>query len=127
MRPINRWNLDKRCDLVSPTKVEWTAVTTGGFGGFQAVLEKRSTGVLRFTTPHVSGELAVADLGLEDRVFEAGGSAGSCGYSACPMPTRIAERESPAASAGIRRVTRPSGRRSSSRTATPPGGSRRST
>ena len=48
------------------------AVTTGGFGGFEAALEKRSTGILRFTTPHVSGELAVADLGLEDRVFEPG-------------------------------------------------------
>ncbi len=73
MRPINRWNLDKRCDLVSPTKVAWTAVTTGGFGGFEAVLEKRSAGILRFTTPHVSGELAVADLGLEDTVLKAGG------------------------------------------------------
>ncbi len=73
MRPINRWNLDKRCDLVSPTKVAWTGVTTGGFGGFEAALEKRSAGVLRFTTPHVSGELAVADLGLEDTVLKAGG------------------------------------------------------
>ncbi len=29
--------------------------------------------MLRFTTPHVSGEQAVADLGLEDTVFRAGG------------------------------------------------------
>ncbi|MBR0663769.1 DUF3604 domain-containing protein [Roseomonas hellenica] len=73
MRPINRWNLDKRCDLVGDAAIAWTAVTTGGFGGFEAMLEDAAAGTLRFTTPHVGGEVALAELGLDDRIFDAGG------------------------------------------------------
>ncbi len=71
--PINRYNQDKRFDHVRPERVEWTALTTGGFGGFDAVLEDRDSGVLKIHTPLVKEEIAVKDIGLNDLVFDAGG------------------------------------------------------
>lgn len=69
---INRWNVDK--PFASDAQaVRFQAVTTGGFGGFEAVLEDAAAGVLRIDTGLVRAELPVAEIGFEDRVFEAGG------------------------------------------------------
>lgn len=69
---INRWNVDK--PFASDAQaVRFQAVTTGGFGGFEAVLEDAAAGVLRIDTGLVKAELSVSDIGFEDRVFEAGG------------------------------------------------------
>lgn len=73
MHAINRWNLDKRCDLVGDDAVIWTAVTTGGFGGFEAMLQDPAAGSIGFTTRHVSGTQDLAALGLDDVIFDAGG------------------------------------------------------
>jgi hypothetical protein len=71
--PINLWNLDKKLVQTGPGSLVWSALTTGGFGGFDAWLAEPRAGVLRIDTPLVKGELAIADIGLEDRAFEAGG------------------------------------------------------
>jgi hypothetical protein len=71
--PINLWNLDKKLTQTGPESLAWTALTTGGFGGFDAWLADPRSGVLRIDTPLVKCELAVADIGLEDQAFEAGG------------------------------------------------------
>ncbi len=71
--PINRYNKDKRFDQVAPERVQWTALTTGGFGGFDAVLEDRDSGVLKIHTPLVKEEIPIKDIGLNDLVFDAGG------------------------------------------------------
>ena len=73
LTPINLYNLDKRFEQTAPGSLEWTALTTGGFGGFDAWLENGDAGTLRIETELVSCEIAIKDIGLEDMVFEAGG------------------------------------------------------
>ncbi|MGI9371281.1 MAG: DUF3604 domain-containing protein [Hyphomicrobiales bacterium] len=71
--PINRYNQDKRFDQPQPERLEWAALTTGGFGGFDATLEDPSSGTLKINTALVSEEIAVKEIGLDDLVFENGG------------------------------------------------------
>ncbi|OKO84768.1 hypothetical protein AC629_20570 [Bradyrhizobium sp. NAS80.1] len=72
IRPINRWNLDKRCELTSPECVEWTAVTTGGFGGFEADLSG-TDGKLHIETPHGTADVDIGNVGFEPFVLDCGG------------------------------------------------------
>lgn len=71
--PINFWNLDRRLEQVGPSELKWSALTTGCFGGFDAWLDDANAGTLRIDTALVKAEIEVADIGLEDRVFDAGG------------------------------------------------------
>ena len=71
--PINMWNLDRKIEQTGPGALSWTALTTGGFGGFDAWLTDPRAGTLRIDTPLVKCEIAVADIGREDMVFDAGG------------------------------------------------------
>ncbi len=73
LAPINRYNLDKRFEQTGPGSLEWTALTTGGFGGFDAWLEDPKAGTLKIETALVQAEIPIAEIGMEDRVFEAGG------------------------------------------------------
>jgi hypothetical protein len=73
--PINRYNLDKRFEQTAPGRVAWAALTTGGFGGFDAWLAEPGAGRLMIETALVQTENPVAEIGLEDLVFEAGGIA----------------------------------------------------
>jgi hypothetical protein len=72
-RPINMWNLDKKIEQISPGELKWSALTTGGFGGFDAWLDDPRSGTLKIDTALVKAEIKVADIGREDLVFEAGG------------------------------------------------------
>jgi len=71
--PINFWNLDRRLEQLSPTELKWSALTTGCFGGFDAWLDDVHAGTLKIDTALVKAEINVADIGLDDRVFDAGG------------------------------------------------------
>ena len=71
--PLNMWNLDKKVEQTGPGTLSWTALTTGGFGGFDAWLAEPRSGTLRIDTALVKCEIAVADIGREDLVFDAGG------------------------------------------------------
>jgi hypothetical protein len=71
--PINQWNLDKKIVQTGPGALAWAALTTGGFGGFDAWLADPKSGVLRIDTPLVKCSINVADIGREDLVFDAGG------------------------------------------------------
>jgi hypothetical protein len=71
--PLNMWNLDKKIEQTGPGTLQWTALTTGGFGGFDAVLADLKTGRFRIDTALVKCDIAVSDIGREDLVFEAGG------------------------------------------------------
>lgn len=73
LHPINRYNLDKQFEQKSPQEVEWTALTTGGFGGFDAWLNDPATGVLKIDTALVKTEIPIAQIGRDDLVFDAGG------------------------------------------------------
>src|SRR5262249_48982119 len=71
--PINLWNLDKKLTQTGSGTLVWEALTTGGFGGFEAWLADPLSGTLRIDTALVKCKIAVADIGLDDLVFEAGG------------------------------------------------------
>jgi hypothetical protein len=71
--PINLWNLDKQIIQTSPESLEWSALTTGGFGGFDAWLGDAHSGVLSIDTPLVKCRINIAEIGRDDMVFEAGG------------------------------------------------------
>jgi hypothetical protein len=71
--PINRYNIDKVLEMKNPRTVEWTATTTGGFGGFEARLADATAGTLTIATKHVNTTVDLAKIGAEDTVFEAGG------------------------------------------------------
>ena len=73
IRPINLWNLDKKIEQTGPGTLAWTALTTGGFGGFEALLADPKKGRLKIDTALVKCEVTVADIGRDDLVFEAGG------------------------------------------------------
>ncbi|MEE8365575.1 MAG: DUF3604 domain-containing protein [Gammaproteobacteria bacterium] len=70
---INRYNIDKRFEQTKPNQLEWQALTTGGHGGFYAMLESRDQGVLSIDTELVKADIAVGDIGYEDTIIEAGG------------------------------------------------------
>jgi hypothetical protein len=71
-RPINRWNLDKPF-AAAPGEVAFEAVTTGGFGGLDTLLDHPTDGTLEIATNLVAASLPVAAIGHEDRILEAGG------------------------------------------------------
>jgi hypothetical protein len=73
LQPINRYNLDKPFTQSAPGRLEWGAITTGGFGGFDAWLAEPEAGSLAIETALVQAEIPVKDIGREDLVFEAGG------------------------------------------------------
>src|SRR5262245_52450424 len=69
---INNWNLDRGIQSQDATSLAFKAVTTGNYGAIDLWLE-HATGKLAFKTAPVAGEAAIAELGLEPRVFAAGG------------------------------------------------------
>ena len=73
LAPINRYNLDKRFEQTAPGRVEWTAMTTGGFGGFDAILEDPQAGTLKIDTALVKEEIAIKDIGRDELIFANGG------------------------------------------------------
>ncbi|WP_347710815.1 DUF3604 domain-containing protein [Geotalea sp. SG265] len=73
VKPINRWNLTKAFTHSKPGRVNWQAVTTGGFGGFEALLTDQESGALSVETAPVKAEIAVPHIGLEDTVLPAQG------------------------------------------------------
>ncbi len=73
LTPVNRYNPDKRFEQTSPERLEWQALTTGGFGGFDAVLSDPLAGTLKIDTALVKEELAISDIGRDELVFANGG------------------------------------------------------
>ena len=73
LRPINRYNLDKKFNQTAPGRVEWTALTTGGFGGFDAVLEDSQQGTMKIDTALVKQEVNIQEIGRDELIFENGG------------------------------------------------------
>lgn len=72
-RPVNFLNRDKKLEQDGTDGLTWKALTTGNFGGFDVTLNDAKAGVLELKTPLVSFELPVADIGMEDRVYDASG------------------------------------------------------
>ena len=73
LTPINRYNLDKKFEQLNPSRVEWTALTTGGFGGFDAILHDSHSGCLRIETDLVKESVPISEIGLDELIFQNGG------------------------------------------------------
>ncbi len=73
LTPINRYNPDRKFEQTAPGRVEWSALTTGGFGGFDAVLQDPEAGILKIDTDLVKEEIPIRDIGRDELIFAAGG------------------------------------------------------
>ena len=69
------WNLDRGIQDATANRVTWKAVTTGNLGGLDLRMRESEAGAISIATKHVEADIAVADIGLEDLVFDAGGLA----------------------------------------------------
>jgi hypothetical protein len=69
---IDNWNLDRGIQSQDTASLTWKAVTTGNYGAIDLWLDG-SVGRLSFKTKPVSGEVSIADLGVDPREFAAGG------------------------------------------------------
>ncbi|HIF69184.1 MAG TPA: DUF3604 domain-containing protein [Candidatus Lambdaproteobacteria bacterium] len=70
---INAWNHERRLERCSRDTVEWDAITTGNFGGFDVWLEEGAKVELDLTTNRGTIRKPLETIGLEDTVLEAGG------------------------------------------------------
>jgi hypothetical protein len=73
LTPVNRYNPGKRFEQTAPGRVDWAALTTGGFGGFDAVLEDPEAGTLKIDTALIKKEIAIKDIGRDELIFANGG------------------------------------------------------
>lgn len=73
--PINAWNHERPTRLETPNRVTFDTLTTGNFGGFDAWLgiDSSETARLRLDTGPVTGDIDLADVGLNDTILDAGG------------------------------------------------------
>ena len=71
-RPINFLNPDKQLETMGTDGLRWQAITTGNFGGFDAILEDSHAGKLRLETDLVKFELPVSRIGTDDLIYDAG-------------------------------------------------------
>lgn len=71
--PINFWHLEKALRQIPEGGVEWESVTTGNFAGAELLLGQAEAGSVEIITPHITATVAIADIGLEDIAFAAGG------------------------------------------------------
>lgn len=71
--PVNFWHLEKSLARVDDSGLAWQSVTTGNFAGADILLDDPEAGELFLDTPHVKMSLPVAEIGFDDRVFDAGG------------------------------------------------------
>ena len=71
--PINRYNIDRRFEQTAPGRVEWSAITTGGFGGFEALLADPLGGQLKIRTELIEQDIEIAAIGRDEMIFENGG------------------------------------------------------
>jgi hypothetical protein len=87
---INNWNLDRGIQRWDAESLAWKAVTTGNYGAIDLWLKSAREGLLSFKTAPVSGQAEIGALGVEPRVFEAGGLERAIRLQL--LPTMMAER-----------------------------------
>jgi len=71
--PINLYNLEKTIQQPNPGHLEWQAITTGGFGGFDCMLKDPQAGTITIETAHANCTVSVADIGFQEKRVDAGG------------------------------------------------------
>ncbi len=70
---LNNWNLDRGIQDAEPQRLTWKAVTTGNLGGIDLKFADPRAGRLTIRTKHVTQDVDLAEIGLEDLTFDGGG------------------------------------------------------
>ena len=73
MTKINAWNHERLLEQRGSNTVEWNAMTTGNYGGFDAWLDVTDNAALDLTSNHGAINKPLEDIGFEDTVLDAGG------------------------------------------------------
>lgn len=70
---INAWNPERMLEKRGGYTVEWNAMTTGNFGGFDAWIDEADDGVLDIACNHGTLRVPLKDIGIDHNVLDAGG------------------------------------------------------
>ena len=73
MEKINAWNHERLLERRGSNTVEWNAMTTGNYGGFDVWLDVADDAVMDLTSNHGAINKPLKDIGFEDNVLDAGG------------------------------------------------------
>ncbi|MFT5112200.1 MAG: hypothetical protein ACI8P9_001524 [Parasphingorhabdus sp.] len=73
MEKINAWNHERLLAQNGGDTVEWNAMTTGNFGGFDAWIDEADDGYLDLTTNHGEIQCDLNNIGLTDTLLDASG------------------------------------------------------
>lgn len=73
MTKINAWNHERLLEQRGSDMIEWSAITTGNFGGFDVWLNANKDAELDLSSNHGSLKKPLNDIGLEDIILDAGG------------------------------------------------------
>jgi len=73
MEKINAWNHERLLEQRGSDTIEWNAITTGNFGGFDVWLDETENAELDLTSNHGEINKSLSEIGLEDTVLDAGG------------------------------------------------------
>ncbi|WP_397545700.1 DUF3604 domain-containing protein [Ruegeria marisflavi] len=70
---INAWNLERPVRQGDAKTIDFDTVTTGNFGGVDLWLNDTLDGELIIDTGLVQAQMRLSDIGMDDRIFDAGG------------------------------------------------------
>ena len=69
---VNSWNHERRLEQVGDDTIAFDAITTGNFSGFDVWLDETAAARLEIESNLVNETVPLADVGLQDTVFDAG-------------------------------------------------------
>ena len=72
-KKINAWNHERKLELAGSSAVDFDAITTGNFGGFDVWLDESAHASLELNTNNGGMTLKLAELLEQDEVHDAGG------------------------------------------------------
>jgi hypothetical protein len=72
-KPINFFNPEQKFILNRPDSFIWESSTTGGSAGFDCIVKDNAGGELFIETPLIKFSTPIVEIGLEEKIYEAGG------------------------------------------------------
>jgi len=73
MEKLNAWNHERKLQTLGSDIVEWDAITTGNYGGFDVWLEENKGATLDLTCNRGEIHMPLNEVGYEDTVLDCGG------------------------------------------------------
>jgi hypothetical protein len=72
MSKVNAWNHERKLEQTGADTIAFDAITTGNFGGFDVWLDETANARLEIESNLVNAAMPLADIVLEDTIFDAG-------------------------------------------------------